>query len=92
MVGCYQVTKFFCQKYCFASASSRSPFHLGSPAFKDIANLSREKCVREQAPLDLQDFVRKRSSEARLMSFFLFLFWVFGESRAVSWCGFVTSL
>ena len=31
MICCYQVTKLFCSRYCFASASSaRNPRHLGS--------------------------------------------------------------
>ena len=31
VIFCYQVTKFFCSRYCFASASSaRSPCHFGS--------------------------------------------------------------
>ena len=37
VVCCYKVTKPFCSRYCFASASSaRSPCHLGSQAYLAI--------------------------------------------------------
>ena len=38
VICCHQVTKLFCSKYCFASASSaRSPCHLGSQAYFAIS-------------------------------------------------------
>ena len=38
MICCYQVTKLFCSRCCFTSASSaRSPSHLGSQAYLTIS-------------------------------------------------------
>ena len=98
------LSSWFATKLCNFDLFGSVYKHCASsvPLLKDVPNLSPEKCLRVQALLYLRDFSvnssnhsgrsRKRSSEARVVSLFLFLCWVFRWLASVSWCRIVTSL
>ena len=124
----YHITKLFCLRYCFASASSaRCPqssrfasilhnFGLVGSEYKHCAFLSVtfagcseseswEMCAGAGTSVFLRFSViscnhsgrsRRRPSGSRLLSLFLSLFWVFGDSRqfpgASSWLRSVAGL